>query len=150
LDKDQKNSAKIVCNKSLDFIRYKDTYFNIFDTDKIYLNCKDIESSSPTINAKFAKDIDKLENLIQLYIYRSLYPEKINQEIFDEFKDNLKQKLTTEYVKIIAESFISWSESQSNFIPNPKALFNNDSDYSNELLLGLDEKIIYPPNFKKS
>lgn len=147
----QKEKAKQQCERALNYIRYKDTYSSIYGTNKIFQNYIDMESNSPKnnaiINVKIARDIDKLENLIQLHIYQHLYPTKIHQNVFDEFKNNLVDKIQTIYVKKLVDDFISWSKNCSNCTDSiglNKYLFNSD-----ELLSGLQDKIQYPPDFLK-
>jgi 5'-deoxynucleotidase YfbR-like HD superfamily hydrolase len=145
----QKEKAKQQCEQALNYIRYKDTYSSIYGTNKIFQNYIDMESNFPKnnaiINVKIARDIDKLENLIQLHIYQHLYPTKIHQSVFDEFKNNLVDKIQTIYVKKLVDDFISWSKNCSNCTTSirlNKSLFNSD-----ELLSGLQDKIHYPPDF---
>jgi 5'-deoxynucleotidase YfbR-like HD superfamily hydrolase len=117
---DKKDDAMKNELNALKYIRYKDTYEDIYNTQEFFTDIRDFmaaeegkfedNSKEPSINAQFARDIDKLENLIQLYLYREKYDDyRKNIEDFDKFKENLLD-LNTQYVKNLALSFIKWAD----------------------------------------
>lgn len=97
------NNSLAIFNDSLDFSAAEG---NRIDTDK-YVPASN--TSPPSDSAKVARDIDKLENLIQLFLYKDMYPEFIDDTGFQHFVDNLL-KMHTEYVRCLAKDFIKWAE----------------------------------------
>ncbi len=149
----QKSKANELFSNALAYIRYKDTYARLNGTNQIFENCEDfsntfvqsnnIKSKTPSINAKIARDIDKLENFIQLYIYRDLYGDAITQDVFNEFKTNLRKSIKTTVVDKLLNDFIAWVENSSNC--------NNLFDFSSipfrdDNLLESNENILYTDN----
>jgi 5'-deoxynucleotidase YfbR-like HD superfamily hydrolase len=150
MDNIQKSKANELSDNALAYIRYKDNYENLNETNQIFDNCKDFSKtylqsdSTASINAKVARGIDKLENFIQLYIYRDLYKESITQDVFNEFYENLVKGIKeVPIVNELLDDFIAWEENNSNC--------NNLFDFSSvpfrdDNLLVSNESIFYTEN----
>jgi len=95
-----------------------------------------------SLNIKIAKDIDKLENLIQLYIYRIIYPDKITETVFDGFKGDLITNLHTDIVKNLVNNFILWVDRYADI----NNIFNRKTfiPFRDNNLLETENKIYYP------
>jgi len=154
MDDSQKQEAQDKTIEALNYIRYKDTYPNIYGTDDIYRYCSDFsktnsqssdnESGLSSINIKIARDIDKLENLIQLYLYRNYYPTEIIDSVFLPFENNLVNSIHSELIKNICGKFLGWLKNPI----NAERLFDITSSipFRDEDLLESKDKILYPDN----
>lgn len=80
--------------KSIEYISLLSTYDNVGNLFDIEQNWKDFEVFRDSdINFRIAKDLDKLENLLQLYIYNNKY--KIDQNVFDQFNKDLINRISS-------------------------------------------------------
>lgn len=85
-------------------LRYAGTYGALADTDGIYDLWCEFESGS-TIDARVARDIDKLENLVQL---RQYVAEGAAIDDAEDWEGGLLASLKTTVVKRMAEGMPSW------------------------------------------
>jgi hypothetical protein len=92
----------------MEYIRARDTYPGVVGGKKAYLAWLEFERhgrrESSDINARIAKDVDRLENLVQLRLYGDL----LGKDAREEFAGNLLRALDTEFVSVLADSFEGW------------------------------------------
>jgi 5'-deoxynucleotidase YfbR-like HD superfamily hydrolase len=90
--------------QAFEYLGMLGTYTDIADTRGTLRSFQEFEGKA-TVNARIAKDIDKLENLLQLY----LYADKLEQREFERFRDGLIDGLVTppgrKIMKLIREHF---------------------------------------------
>jgi 5'-deoxynucleotidase YfbR-like HD superfamily hydrolase len=137
----QKKLANEISMEALGYIRSKDTYSGLHETDLINSHQLEWEHNpSPSVNVRIAKDFDKLENLIQLHIYRKLYPKAMSEDIFCKFEKNLLENIQHEIVKQLSKEFVTISDRllENDKIKKYSELFRNNS------LLECEDKISYP------
>lgn len=129
LNPEERVKANKNTEKALGYIRFKETYKRLYFTHDTSTNNEEFETvenkelkkvnatnisnnismESPSINDKLARDIDKLENLIQLYIYNELYPDVIGENDFKNFKNSLLKTQTSFFDKL-SYDFVVWAE----------------------------------------
>jgi len=135
LNKDTRETAAKRETDALQYLRFKETYKGLFGTRETFDACSDFskvasrtaqtgnlenpnnsgsvkgspEASPASGNALVARDLDKLENLIQLKLYREMDSSTFSDDDFIDFEESLT-KMGTEYVKHVAEDFILWIE----------------------------------------
>jgi 5'-deoxynucleotidase YfbR-like HD superfamily hydrolase len=97
---------------AMQYIRMKDTYPGIFGAASAFYRWREFEERAVDkgehINALVAKDMDRLENLLQLHLYRS----RLNVEEHIAFKDGLLQMFQTDIVRGLAKDFDNWCQRQ--------------------------------------
>lgn len=86
------NTHRELEEKAINYISMISSYDKIDNLIDIQENWTAFEGyAEGDINYKIAKDIDKLENLLQLYIYRS----QIDSGVFEEFNNDLIRNINT-------------------------------------------------------
>jgi 5'-deoxynucleotidase YfbR-like HD superfamily hydrolase len=116
LQGDQLGAARIKESEVHDYLCWKETYEGIYDTFPLHERLRAITAESPGTSQQLesvraAIDIDRMENLIQLYIYRDLYDDWIKPEEFQSFADGLTESMHTE-VRNLAKDFVSWADTR--------------------------------------
>ena len=79
-------------------------------------------------SAAVAKELDKLENLIQLCLYRERNSELITDNIFDEFSNSLREKIVI--LRDISDNFMLWCERNRGKIASRPRLFFNPAFFN--------------------
>lgn len=120
LESDKKDEARNKESSAVNYIRFKQTYDKLYGTIDIEKSIKEFsfaESNSqnnpnhPSVNAQIARDIDKLENLIQLYIYK-----EVNSNLADDAFNNFKKALredniyTPKLIGTLMDNFMAWAD----------------------------------------
>lgn len=94
---------------AMQYIRMKDTYRGIHSAAKAFDLWREFEDCDPArpenINARIAKDIDKLENLVQLF----LYGKHLARDVYTDFEEALKSSIQTDVVGKLVKSFVGWT-----------------------------------------
>lgn len=110
-----------------DYLLWKKTYRGIHGTEEIVEMCRRItgpQRREDDDSAIVAKEIDKLENLIQLFIYKDIYGDWIPPDKFREFSDSLTLPIETELLKDLAKEFITWATTRDGPLLHTPALFD--------------------------
>ena len=116
------------------YIRWQQTYEGVHGSSDAFRRCSDLTnrnngarySAKNKINLVIAHDFDKLENLIQLYLYRDLHPDWQNPEDFNSFADSLLAEMSN-FGRTITEDFMTWAEShRGRLISQPRKFFTKN------------------------
>ncbi len=103
---------------SMRYIRFKETYSELQGTAQIYENWRLFSSARilPTVttglnedqvNAAVARDIDRLENLVQLMVYRQLKPDALDDATYEKFTNALSTALSS-LGQSLVNSLLMW------------------------------------------
>jgi 5'-deoxynucleotidase YfbR-like HD superfamily hydrolase len=107
---------------AMQYIRMKGTYPGIYRAPLTYDLWKHFESAAASgeanINARVAKDMDRLENLIQLQVYRH----KLTESAYEKFRKDLLPTFATRMVQNLAKEFDIWCSNQP---PGPRKKFSH-------------------------
>ena len=82
------------------FLSLAGTYDGMADVSEIFNQFWKFTHDKDDINARIAKDLDKLDNLVQLYIYYSR-KDLTSEDEFEEFRDDLVRSIKTDIGKAI-------------------------------------------------
>jgi 5'-deoxynucleotidase YfbR-like HD superfamily hydrolase len=117
------------------YLKWQETYDGIYESDLLYERCKSItrvekiersahrRGSTVDLNGAIARDIDKLENLLQLYIYRDQYPEWLSPLDFTGFATSLQSEMRTMIIGGIAKEFVHWAEAHRGRLQRERPIF---------------------------
>ena len=106
-------NKEVYCKKekqTMEYISIRETYndypliHNSLEVFNSWLEFDGANKNGDDINAKIAKDIDRLENFIQLWIYQN----RISETKFSEFRDKLLVSFKTPLIRDLANSFDEW------------------------------------------
>jgi hypothetical protein len=103
--------------RAMDFIRMRDTYPDISGGKKAFDAWAEFErrrEPNATVNGRVAKDIDLLENLVQLTLYR----DALDPSNSARFRQDLLSAMTTGLVRSFAESFAVWADARKTVVPD--------------------------------
>lgn len=94
-------------NHAMQYIRFRSSVPGLYGGEHTYARWMDFntatkEGCNSTVNARIAKDLDRLDNLIQLWIYRNTLND-INT--YNEFESSLTQSIETKVISKLVESF---------------------------------------------
>ena len=104
LSNEKTEEDKIEEKNTYRFMSYLGTFSdisNVRELESLYIEFENLT----TINGRIANDIDKLENLMQLLLYRQKFPDKI--EDFDDFKTKLIDSIQTDLGDTIKELILN-------------------------------------------
>lgn len=121
LSQSDRDRAVALEESSMRYVRFKDTYDGIrgsqeiFQTWREFSKADEYSAASPArkrklFNAAVARDIDRLENLIQLVVYRKIYPDSIGETEYEEFARSLIP--LTVVGKTLMDSLREWAKRQ--------------------------------------
>lgn len=113
-------------------LRWQNTY-GLFGTDVVFELCDSVSKSpekraaKETINTILAKDLDKIENLIQAHVYLNLpdLKESIRDEL-NSFKSSLLNEIKTEYFQNLTKELNEWAETMSPNIFRERPYFDEE------------------------
>jgi 5'-deoxynucleotidase YfbR-like HD superfamily hydrolase len=108
---------------AMHYIRMKDTYPGIWGGNVGFERWQEFEKHGTrqpeNINARIAKDIDRLENLIQLH----LYAHALSVETTERFRQDLLAKIETARVCGLSSEFERWAESRKTIEPQSSSFY---------------------------
>ncbi len=113
------------------YLCWKQTYEGIYDTFWVHerlqsFTAAGIDKRAVDDNARIARDVDRLENLIQLHIYRDLYGDWITPDEFRSFAENLKMSMHPVMARL-ADDFVGWAERErGNIVQGHVEFFDAD------------------------
>jgi 5'-deoxynucleotidase YfbR-like HD superfamily hydrolase len=94
---------------AMQYIRMKDTYPGVYSAAEAFDLWREFEDCTPAridnVNARIAKDIDKLENLVQLF----LYGKRMDPALYASFEKALESSIQTDVVGGLVKSFTGWT-----------------------------------------
>lgn len=94
---------------SMRYLRFKEGYSGVFGTQSLFDRWQKFTRTQNTdVNAAIARDLDRLENLMQLVLYRELRPDAITDAVFAEFSSSLNAPGSAIGAKLMA-SLLEWA-----------------------------------------
>jgi 5'-deoxynucleotidase YfbR-like HD superfamily hydrolase len=122
------------------YMCWQETYPCVFGTKETWDRLIQPPSSGThnakptTDNGRIAHDIDKLENLIQLYVYEDAFPGWLEPGEFQEFRASLLREMGS-YVRKVAMDFVSWASNHQG------RLFAERRDFFDPVLVEAQDRV---------
>ncbi|MEJ2395999.1 MAG: HD domain-containing protein, partial [Candidatus Thiodiazotropha sp.] len=111
---------KLEESEAMSYLRTRDTYEEVSGAELAYLRWQEFDKDTESVNASLAKDFDRLENLVQLELYRS----NLNQDEYHKFRKSLVDQLKMPQVQRLASSLVGWIDS-GHMVPSASPLSIN-------------------------
>jgi 5'-deoxynucleotidase YfbR-like HD superfamily hydrolase len=114
LSEESREKARRTESEVQHYVCWKQTYEGIYDTFRVHERLQSfttagLDKRPVDDNVRVARDVDRLENLIQLYVYRDLYGDWITPDEFRNFAESLKMSMHPEMARL-ADDFAGWAE----------------------------------------